>query len=65
MIKLLAISMLEAGQSQSTIDRYFDKSKSTISRLEARYRQTADAKARAGKRTRNNVSRIDSCGPSH
>ena len=47
--KLRAIGMLEAGQSQNSIARHFGKSKSVISRLVVRYRQTGGVKIRDGR----------------
>ncbi len=47
--KLRAIGMLEAGQSQNSIARHFGKSKSVISRLVSRYRQTGGVKIRDGR----------------
>ena len=38
--KMRAIGIMEAGQSQNSIARYFGKSKSVISQLVSRYRLT-------------------------
>ena len=47
--KLREIGMLEAWQSQNSIARHFGKSKSVISRLVSRYRQTDGVKIRDGR----------------
>ena len=44
--KLHATGMLEAGQSQNSIARHFDKS--VISRLVSRYQQTGGVKIKEG-----------------
>ena len=60
--KFHAIGMIEAGQSQNAVSRYFGKSKSVISRLMARYRQTGGVKIRAGRgRPRKTSPRQDRC----